>query len=98
MVMPSSQWFGSGLGHSGSTSNFGACSPEACTAASFSRTEETTPRTTRIAENAATAENPRLESFIRFLLHGKWPLKNVSARGYRLIPTTVLHPPDWPSD
>src|SRR5882672_3730379 len=25
MVMPSSQWFGSGLGHRGSTSNTGAC-------------------------------------------------------------------------
>ena len=25
MVMPSSQWFGSGFGHSGSTSNTGAC-------------------------------------------------------------------------
>ena len=27
MVEPSSQWLGSGLGHSGSTSNIGACGP-----------------------------------------------------------------------
>src|SRR5262245_34764396 len=39
MVEPSSQWFGSGFGQNGSTSNRGACAPDLlCAATFFSRT------------------------------------------------------------
>jgi hypothetical protein len=69
--MPNSQWFGRGLGHNGSTSNLGACSPEACTAAFFSSIEDVTPSTIRTAKNVATTESLPFKNVMRFLLHGK---------------------------
>src|SRR6202040_895985 len=64
MVMPSSQWFGNGLGHMGSTSNRGACTPAASTAARLWSSVEPTPSAMRSAEKAS----PRYRLRFIFLL------------------------------
>src|SRR5438132_12651581 len=56
---PMTQWFGSGFGHRGSTSNCGASTPAAATAARFSRTTETTPSPVRRERKATTTTNLR---------------------------------------
>src|SRR5262252_10469801 len=45
IVCPSTQPFGSGFGQKGSTSNFGACSPAACTTARLLTMTDAVPRT-----------------------------------------------------
>src|SRR5258708_28118889 len=52
-VMPRIQWLGSGFGQRGSTSNCGASTTAAATAARFSRTAEMIPSPARRARKAA---------------------------------------------
>src|ERR1700733_9592864 len=56
MVFPITQWFGSGLGHRGFTSNLGAWPPEAAATARFWSTAEPTPS----AATTATRPAPTL--------------------------------------
>src|SRR5579859_2732346 len=56
MVFPITQWFGSGFGHIGFTSNLGACPPEAAATARFWSTAEPTPS----AATTATKPAPTL--------------------------------------
>src|SRR5579863_8140586 len=56
MVFPITQWFGSGFGHIGFTSNLGACPPEAAATARLWSTTEPTPS----AATTATRPAPTL--------------------------------------
>src|SRR6266403_4141380 len=70
IVMPITQWFGNGFGHIGSTSNMGAWTPAACTAAFLSRTIDPTPSpatSTRIAAPIQT---------LRFILVLHFPARH----------------------
>src|SRR5712692_8597420 len=64
--MPRIQWLGSGFGQRGSTSNCGASTPAAATAARFSRTVETIPSPARRARKAATRRNLCFTVFLHF--------------------------------
>src|SRR5213080_4336280 len=63
---PMTQWFGSGFGHRGSTSNCGASTPAAATAARLSKTAETTPSPVRSARKAATTRDLCFIIFLHF--------------------------------
>src|SRR5438309_2081890 len=65
IVCPMSQWFGNGFGHSGSTSNLGAITVAASTAALFSSTVLPTPKTTTSVRKIAPTQRLRfmLSSF-----------------------------------
>src|SRR5262245_50867384 len=52
IVCPSTQPFGSGFGQKGSTSNFGACSPAACTTARLLTMTDAVPSTAAAATTA----------------------------------------------
>src|SRR5262245_44080540 len=75
MVLPSSQWFGSGFGQNGSTSNRGACvALLACACAAFSRTDCPTPNAVKTARNPAPTSSGRfinasLDAFLYSNLH-----------------------------
>src|SRR5690242_13705058 len=56
IVFPITQWFGSGFGHSGFTSNLGACPPAAAATARLWSTAEPTPS----AATTATRPAPTL--------------------------------------
>ena len=57
IVMPSTQWFGSGFGQNGSTSKRGACTPSACASALSCKALCPTPSArTPVANAAATAK------------------------------------------
>src|SRR5437016_2436513 len=60
MTLPRSQWFGSGLGHIGSTSNLGAVTPAALT---LSSTAEPMPSAPMTATKAAPMRRSRLIPF-----------------------------------
>src|SRR5262245_38278721 len=62
IVAPITQWFGSGFGHIGSTSNRGACAAAASTTVFLSSTEAPTASATRTATKIA----PR--QYVRFIL------------------------------
>src|SRR5947209_7186426 len=64
--MPRIQWLGSGFGQRGSTSNCGASTPAAATAARFSRTAETMPSPARSTRKAATRRNLCFTVFLHF--------------------------------
>src|SRR5579864_6799792 len=53
MVFPITQWFGSGFGHIGLTSNLGACPPEAAATARLWSTAEPTPSAATTATRPA---------------------------------------------
>src|SRR3990167_1333827 len=65
MVIPISQWFGNGLGHSGSTSNRGAVTAAASAADLLLRTADPTPSATISARKIMPTERLR---FILLLL------------------------------
>src|SRR3954462_4692406 len=61
MTLPSSQWFGSGLGHIGSTSNFGACTDDLpCAADACCSMLWATPSVASTATNVAPTKRLRL--------------------------------------
>src|SRR3954452_21527211 len=61
MTLPSSQWFGSGLGHLGSTSNFGACTDDLpCAADAGCSMLWATPSVASTATNVAPTKRLRL--------------------------------------
>src|SRR5262245_28245318 len=62
MVWPNSQWFGSGFGHRGSTSNRGAWTPAASTATRFCN------MLLAANSNASTTTNSRPMHKLRFML------------------------------
>src|SRR5215467_10048995 len=53
IVEPITQWFGSGFGHIGSTSNRGACVPAASTIARFCKIHEPAARTNKTVTKVA---------------------------------------------
>src|SRR5579871_4921300 len=70
MVEPSTQWFGSGLGHSGSTSKCGAIMPVDCAATVLSSTACPMPSAARSETNPAPIKRFFLEpvSLFRVLM------------------------------
>ena len=57
---PITQWFGSGFGHIGSTSNRGACAPAAAARARLSRTADPAPSAARSARTIAVGTRYRV--------------------------------------
>src|SRR3974390_3086586 len=66
--MPSSQWFGSGFGHSGSTSNMGASTSGPLAAVLLSRKAWHAPSTTSTATNDTPPITPRLSMALPLLV------------------------------
>src|SRR5437867_4089161 len=75
-----SQWFGNGFGHSGSTSNLGAITVAASTAALFSSTMLPTPKTTTSVRKIAPMQR------LRFMLSSFSDVRN----GFFVGKTTPL--------
>src|SRR3954465_15459340 len=74
MTLPSSQWFGSGLGHIGSTSNFGACTDDLpCAADARCSTLWAVPSVASTATNVAPTKRLRLLIPLIFCLRLSFP-------------------------
>src|SRR5437762_12837963 len=71
MVWPSSQWFGNGFGHRGSTSNRGAWTHAASTAARFCN------MLLAANSNASTTTNSKPMHKLRLTLHPSWDRVNI---------------------
>src|ERR1700724_339869 len=66
IVWPRIQWFGNGFGQSGSTSNLGAMTVAASTAAFFSSTVVPAPRAVKSARKIAPTQRLRFMLFLLF--------------------------------